>query len=70
MPPFFLASLFNIYIEDITTDVGEKEGSVDFNEQNVHGHKIKRTILSCYPMVEWDYLILLRQWTNMVVRNP
>ena len=52
MPPFFLASLFNIYTEDITTDVGEKGGSVDFNELNFHGHKIKRTILSCYPMVD------------------
>lgn len=61
MLPFFLAYLFNIYTEDITRDVGEKGGSVDFNELNVHGHKIMRTILSCYPMVQWDYLILLRQ---------
>ena len=45
----------NIYTEDITRDVG------DFNELNVHGRKIMRTILSCYPMVQWDYLILLRQ---------
>ena len=59
MPPFFLSYLFNI--EDITRDVGEKGGSVDFNELNVHGLKIMRTILSCYPMVQWDYLILLRQ---------
>lgn len=51
----------NIYTEDITRDVGEKGGSVDFNELNVHGRKIMRTILSCYPMVQWDYLILLRQ---------
>ena len=61
MPPFFVAYLFNIYIEDITRDVGEKGGSVNFNELNVHGHKIMRTILSCHSMVQWDYLILLSQ---------
>ena len=33
--------LFNIYTEDIMREVGEDGKTVNFNELNIHGHKIR-----------------------------